>query len=53
MLCQHFPGVVGAAETINMECTESIPARYVVIQKNDPAPLQLCEVQVYTEIGIK
>ncbi len=53
ILCQHYPGVVGAAERVTTECTESVSARYVVILKNDTTPLQLCEVQVYTAIGIK
>lgn len=53
MLCQHYTGVVGAAERVNAECAESVSARYVVLLKNDTTPLQLCEVQVYTVSGTK
>ncbi len=52
LLCHHYTGVIAAGNRVNMQCSESAPARYVAIQKNDTLPLQLCEVQVYTELGI-
>ncbi len=51
MLCHHRAGVVGAGERVQMGCSEPASARYVSIQKPDNTALQLCEVQVYTDIG--
>ena len=50
-LCQHYAGDVAAGQRVVLECSVPTVARYVSVQKSDTTALQLCEVQVYTEIG--
>ena len=51
-LCWYEPNDFAANETKAFDCTEPLVGRYVTIHFNRSEFLSLCEVEVYSDIGI-
>ena len=51
-LCWYEPDAFGINETKTFNCTEPLVGRYVTIHFNRSEYLSLCEVEVYSDIGM-
>ena len=51
-LCWYEPNPFAKNETKAFNCTEPLVGRYITIHFNRSAYLSLCEVEVYSDIGI-
>ena len=49
-VCGQYPGVVGEGATVNLQCTDNMPAyTYVIVQFPNPpdGKANFCELEVY------